>query len=108
MSFEAPALIGPVVNWYGHADRNTQPCPALVLSQRRGGLMLAVLKPNKAQVLTLDGVLHVNDPELQRLPDNAVAMGGWDLLPADVALKAQIDALTAQVAELTEAVTASA
>jgi hypothetical protein len=100
-------LMGQTVHWYPHADKSAVPCPAIVVGQRRDALTLMVIRHNNDRLRTMDGVLHVNDPQLKRLEDNAVVNGGWDLLPSTKAIHERLDALAACVAELTDAMTLS-
>jgi hypothetical protein len=100
-------LMGQTVHWYPHADKSAVPCPAIVVGQRRDALTLNVIRQDSATMRTLHGVLHVSDPQLKRLEDNAVVNGGWDLLPSTKAIHERLDALAACVAELTDAMTLS-
>lgn len=101
-----PNLVGQTVEWFPHADRNAGSCAAIVTGQRRGALDLSVVNPGSSSLKTKNGVLHVDDPDLKRLGDNAVVNGGWDYTPYAKAIQERFDELDAKLQSFQEMIEA--
>lgn len=92
------SYIGPCV-WYHGTDRNS---PHAAFITKTGDKAVGLCVVQAGTLRPIQGVLHVDDPDLQSKPFRAAA-GGWDYIPDRTPTEAPA---TAVVAKLTEQVKA--
>lgn len=77
--------VGDPVEWYAGGDLTRSPVAAVVTQVGfKGSVELNCFHPHLAQMLAMDGVLHMSDPQVRKEWHEA---GGWRHRPLTVATR---------------------
>ena len=85
--FRMPEVeVGDIVLWRQGLD--SAPTPAIVTALGHSAVNLSVFNPSYANMYTVDGVKHVDDPAASI--DLQEELGNWDYTPRDKRLREQL------------------
>lgn len=100
--------LGQVVYFYHGGNKDSEPFAAFVVQIHNRSLALNILMPGFANFMTLEGVKHIEDPDVKE--SEFIDMGGWAEVPAadyqvvsniPPSVQARLDELEAKVKMLT-------